>query len=375
MHPVHGENSFQLTTPELDLSVTARAGHMAPVVFHLPGRDVSPYALAPWQPAEFPDMPPLISVLRGDFLCLPFGGQTNGPPHGDPANAEWSLVSQNERSITLRQHASDSGASIEKIISTRAGHHAVYAEHRISNLDGEYNYGTHPVLDLTTSAGRVSVSPFRYASVFPGFFSDPANDETQALKPGAEFTDLTSVPLAAGGATDLTRYPARPGNDDLVMMVSAPATPDQPFAWSAAVLEGYVWFALKKPSDFPATLLWMSNGGRSAAPWNKRHIGRLGIEEVCSYFSHGVDESRKSPLAHLGIPTVRSFHSDETVSLRMIQAVAAVSANFGKVASIRPGGENSIVITGESGEEITAPVEWGFVLSQSTSNPNPSSPP
>jgi hypothetical protein len=359
MHPVHGENSFHLITPELDLSVTIRAGHKAPVVFHLPGRDVSPYALAPWLPHEFPDMPPLLSVLRGDFLCLPFGGQQNGPPHGDPANAEWSLVSQNERTITLRQHASDSGASIEKTLSTRPGHHAIYAEHRISNLDGAYNYGTHPILDLTAIAGRISVSPFRYASTFPGYFSDPANGETQALKPGAEFTDLTSVPLAAGGTTDLTHYPARLGNDDLVMMVNAPATPEQPFAWSAAVLDGYVWFALKNPADFPATLFWMSNGGRPGPPWNSRHTGRIGIEEVCSYFSHGVDESRK---ASPGYPTTRHFKPDETVSLRMIHAVAPVAENFGKVVSICPVAENSVAITGESGEEIIVPVEWGFVL-------------
>jgi hypothetical protein len=213
MHSVHGENSYHLTTPELDLDVTARAGHMAPVVFHLPGRDVSPYALAPWQPAEFPAQPQLLSVLRGDFFCLPFGGQQDGPPHGDPANAEWALVSQSERSITLCQQASDSGASIEKTLSTRPGDHAVYAGHRISNLDGEYNYGTHPVLDLSgfsDGAGRISVSPFRWASVFPGWFSDPANGETQALKPGAEFSDLTSVPLASGGTTTSPAIPRVP---------------------------------------------------------------------------------------------------------------------------------------------------------------------
>jgi hypothetical protein len=359
MHPVHGENSFHLTTPELDLSVTACAGHMAPVVFHLPGRDVSPYALAPWQPHEYPDMPPLLSVLRGDFLCLPFGGQENGPPHGDTANAEWTLVSQNERSLTLRQHAADSGAHIEKILSSRPGQHAIYAEHRISGLDGAYNYGTHPVLDLSACAGRVSVSPFHYASVFPGWFSDPANGETQALRPGAEFTNLTAVPLASGGTTDLTHYPARPGNDDLVMMVNAPATTEQPFSWSAAVLDGYVWFALKSPADFPATLFWMSNGGRPGPPWNSRHTGRIGIEEVCSYFSNGVDESRK---ASPGYPTTRRFKSDETVSLRMIHAVAPVSETFGKVVSIHPAGGNSVAITGESGEETTVPIDWDFVL-------------
>jgi hypothetical protein len=362
MQFVHGENSYHLATPELDLNVTARAGHMAPVVFHLPGRDVSPYALAPWQPAEFPAQPPLLSVLRGDFLCLPFGGRQDGPPHGDTANAEWSLVSQNERSITLRQQASDSGAVIGKTLATRPGHHAVYIEHRISELAGDYNYGTHPILDLSAmpeGAARISVSPFLWASVFPGWFSDPASGENQALEAGAEFTDLTEVPLASGGTTDLTRYPALAGNDDLVMMISEPATAQQPFAWSAAVLDGYVWFALKNPADFPATLFWLSNGGRPGAPWNGRHTGRLGIEEVCSYFCHGVDESRK---ASPGFPTTRHFKADETVSLRVVQGVAAVPDDFGMAVSIRPVGENSVAITGESGKEIVIPIEWEFVL-------------
>jgi len=362
MQFIHGENSYHLATPELDLNVTARAGHMAPVVFHLPGRDVSPYALAPWQPAEFPDQPPLLSVLRGDFFCLPFGGQQDGPPHGYPANAEWSLVSQSERSITLRQQAADSGAVIEKILSTRPGHHAVYIEHRISELDGNYNYGTHPILDLSAmpeGAARISVSPFKWASVFPGKFSDPANGEQQTLKPGAEFTDLHAVPMMNGDSADLTRYPARAGNDDLVMMVNEAPHAGQPFAWSAAVMDGWMWFSLKNPDDFPATLFWMSNGGRSGPPWNSRHTGRIGIEEVCSYFSNGVDEARK---ASPGFPTTRRFNAHEIVSLKVLQGVAAVPDDFGMTVSIRPVGENSVAITGDSGKEIIIPIEWEFVL-------------
>ena len=102
METIHGTPSHRLATPELDLHVTVRGGHMAPVIFHLPGRDVSPYSLSPWEPAEFPDQPALLSVLRGDFLCLPFGPQDDGPPHGDPANAEWSLASRDNRSLKLQ---------------------------------------------------------------------------------------------------------------------------------------------------------------------------------------------------------------------------------------------------------------------------------
>ena len=259
----------------------------------------------------------------------------------------------------------DAGGRFEKILTTRTGQHAVFCEHRISNLDGDFNYGNHPVLDLSglpAQAGRVTVSPFRWASVSPGAFSNPAAGETQALAEGARFSDLRAVPLAAGGTTDLTKYPARPGNDDLVMMVNEAATPEQPFAWSAVVLDGYVWFSLKNPADFPATMFWLSNGGRTAAPWNGRHIGRLGVEEVCSYFANGVDVSRQDLLAAEGIPTTRQFKSDEIVSLKTIQAVAAVGPDFGAVSKILPVGDEAVTLAGESGVSIKVPIDWKFLF-------------
>ncbi len=357
---VHGEASFHLTTPELDLDITARGGHLAPVVFHLTGRDVSPYALAPWEPAEFPELPPLLSVLRGDFLCFPFGGQTNGPPHGETANAEWTLLDSDSRALRLRIETADTAAAVVKTIATREGHQAIYHEHEISGAEGDFSYGNHPILDLS-GAGRVTTSPFHWASVFPGPFSNPADGETQALAEGAVFTDLREVRLGAGGTTDLTHYPSRAGNDDLVMVAHLPATGDQPFAWSAAVLDGYLWFSLKNPADFPATLLWFSNGGRSAPPWNGRHLGRIGIEDVCAHFSDGVDKSRLDLLRKHGVATTRSFRKDQPVTLRSIHAVALVPADFGAVCRIVPAGETAVAITGESGPPIVIPLEWRFV--------------
>ena len=364
LETVHGEASFTLETPELSLAVTERAGHLAPVTFHLEGRDVSPYALAPWLPAEQEDQPELLTVLRGDFFCLPFGGQKDGPPHGDPANAKWELAASDDRSLTLSQKASDSGAKVVKTVSVKPGQHALYVDHQVSELEGDYNYGTHPILDLSGLAegqGRISTSPFRWASTFPGVFSNPEAGERQCLAESALFTDLKEVQLAGGSLTDLSSYPARVGHDDLVMMVNEPLTDAQPFAWSAVVLDGYVWFCLKNPEDFPGTMLWLSNGGRSGEPWNDRHVGRLGVEEVCSYFSNGVDDSRKNPLAAEGIPTVRSFKADETVSLKVIQAVAALPEGFDRVASIVPEGDSAVKITSESGESLTAALEWKFL--------------
>lgn len=364
MESIHGAASHILNTPTVTLAVTAGAGHLAPATFHLPGRNLSPYSLSPWEPAEFPDLPPLLSVLRGDFFCLPFGPQTNGPPHGDPANAAWNLVGTSENSLHLALNATDTGARVEKILSVHPGQHAIYHEHRISNLDGRWSYGNHPILDLShlpENSARVAVSPFRWASTYPGVFSNPAAGESQCLADGITFTDLSAVPLATGGTTDLTRYPARPGNDDLVMMVNQPATAEQPFAWSAVTLDGAVWFSLKNPADFPATLFWLSNGGRSAPPWSSRHLGRLGIEEVCSHFCDSVDESRKDLLARLGIPTSRQFRESETSSLRIIQAVAPVPTDFGLVTSIKPNGPSAVTLTNDSNTQITIPLNWPFL--------------
>jgi hypothetical protein len=364
MRTIHGELSLHLGTPELDLHLTARGGQMAPVVFHLPGRDVSPYSLSPWEPAEYPDLPPLLSVLRGDFLCFPFGGQASGPPHGETANAGWTRLDSDPRSLELLIETNDTGATVLKTLATREGHHAVYFTHRISGADGDFSYGNHPILDfsaLPEGAGRVTTSPFHWASVYPGKFSNPADGETQCLAEGAVFTDLREVALATGGTTDLTRYPARAGNDDLVMVAHQPATETQPFAWSAAVMDGYVWFSLKNPADFPCTILWISNGGRTAPPWNGRHLGRMGIEDVCSHFAEGVDRSRLGILEKQGVATTRRFRKDSPVTLRNIHAVAAVPDGFGAVSGIVPHGESAVKLTGESGGETVVPLDWRHV--------------
>lgn len=362
METIHGAPSFSLGNDLVSLHITRDGGMMAPVGFRLGDRIVSPYSLSPWKPDEVDaELPVLLKNLRGDFFCLPFGPQENGLPHGETANCAWHFVSETESSLTLGIAASDVSASITKTISLRPGQTAIYYEHSISGLEGDFNYGNHPILDLSRipeGGARVSVSPFRWASVYPEVFSDPADGARQALKIGALFSDLGEVPLAEGGTTDLTRYPARAGHEDLVMMVSEDATPEQPFAWTAVVLDGYVWFSLKNPADFPATLFWLSNGGRSAAPWESRHLGRLGIEDVCSYFCDSVDFSRKDQLRNLSVPTTRRFEKDRTVTLRNIQAVAAVPENFALVASITPAGENTVKITDENGLTATAAVDW-----------------
>ena len=379
MPTIHGAPCITHRGDCTAVAITCTGGHLT-ADFTLPdGRVVSPYSRSPWTPDEAgPDLPSLLSHLRGDFFCLPFGPQQDGPPHGDPANAAWQHATGSPAPLDLLQETTDTRCEVRKRIGTEAQHTALYIEHCVTGLSGRWSYGSHPILDfsnLPDGAGRVTTSPIRWASTYPGLFSDPANKEYQALQPDTEFADLRRVPLApepptslenTGRAeqlktTDLTRYPARPGRDDLVMLVNESATEAQPFAWTAAVLDGYLWFSLKNPADFPATLFWISNGGRHDAPWNGMHTKRLGLEEVCSHFCDDVAVSREDRLAAQGIPTTREFHPDRATTLRLVQAVAPVPENFGAVESIVPAGDQSLCISSDRGQSIEAACNWRFV--------------
>ena len=68
-------------------------------------------------------------------------------------------------------------------------------------------------------SGRISTSRLRHGQVAPLPLEDPAKRGYSALRPGAAFRRLDRVPAAAGGTTDVSRYPARRGFEDLVMLV------------------------------------------------------------------------------------------------------------------------------------------------------------
>ena len=51
---VRGQESWQISTPAMNASVTVLGGMMAPVSFYLPdGRVVQPYYVSPWQDEAF----------------------------------------------------------------------------------------------------------------------------------------------------------------------------------------------------------------------------------------------------------------------------------------------------------------------------------
>jgi hypothetical protein len=366
-----GQPSWRLTSDCVEAFVTEQGGHIGPVTFRLGRRQIQPYSVAPWAEEEAdPKLPPILQVLRGDFFCLPFGvnatpfrGERH-PVHGETANARWKLESASRGTLHLSLKTKVRKGRVDKQVFLRPGQTAIYQRHIIAGLSGPMNLGHHAMLKFPDApgSGRISTSRFTFGQVLPTPFEQPEQGGYSSLKVGATFQSLQRVALASGGHADLTRFPARRGFEDLVMVASA-AT--QPFAWTAVTFaeECYVWFALKDPRVLRQTVFWISNGGRHDAPWNGRHVNVLGLEEVTAYFHYGLSESAgKNPLAAKGIPTCLQLNPDQPLTVNYIMAVAAIPKGFDRVKSISPARDGqSVKLTSCNGRTIAAAVDLDFL--------------
>ncbi|MGH7958782.1 MAG: hypothetical protein ACREH8_17490 [Opitutaceae bacterium] len=374
LHTVHGQPSWSFRSSHVHANLTRLGGHLGPVSFRLAHRLVSPFSVAPWAEENLaPDTPTLLRALRGDFFCAPFGGngtQWRGeshPPHGETANATWRLAAFERTAERLTLHAnlrtSVRKGQVDKFITLVEGHAAIYQRHVITG-SGPMSIGHHAMLKFpeTPASGVVSTSRFAAAQVFPDFFETPENRGYQSLKPGAAFRSLERVPLLNGDTTDVSRFPARRGYEDLVMLT---ADERLPFAWNAVTFarERHVYFALRDPRALRHTILWLSNGGRHYPPWNSRHTGVMGIEDTTSYFHHGLAESAKpNALNRRGIPTTITLSPRVPVAINYIVGVAAIPAGFDRVKSIRAA-DDGIEFIADGGKRATTPLDLGFLRS------------
>jgi hypothetical protein len=373
MRKIAGQPSWVLSSDCVEAAVTESGGHLGPVTFSVGDRKIEPFHTAPFaEEKSAQDLPALLQSLRGDFFCLPFGGNEmpwrgeQHPLHGETANANWKFIDlkteDNLVDLKLACQTTVRPLRVEKLIRLRKGESAVYCRHAVIGGTGPMNFGHHAMLKFPAyeGSGRISTSPISFGQVYPGHFEDPVKGGYTSLKPGAEFASLDRVPLAVGGDADLTRYPAREGFEDLVMVSSTPGTD---FAWTAVTFqdEGFVWFALKDPRVLVSTILWHSNGGRHYPPWNGRHRFVLGLEEVTSHFHDGLAQSaRKNSLNARGISTVVKLNPHQPLIVNLIMAVAEVPKRFEKVTRIvpEPGG---VIIHGAAKQNVRVALDLNFL--------------
>jgi len=373
---VCGQSCWRLASREVELFVTETGGHLGPVTFERRGRQIQPFSIAPWAEEKIdPSLPPIIQALRGDFFCLPFGGNAKPyrgqkhPAHGETANARWNFESlehdQGRACLHLSLRTKIRPGRVDKQIFLIEGQNAVYCQHRISGMRGPMNLGHHAMLKFPDDpgSGMISTSRIVHGQVFPEPLESSEQGGYYSLKPGAVFKSITAVPTLQGGKADLSRYPARRGFEDLVMLVSDAKVP---FAWTAVAFpkQRFVWFALKDPRVLRETIFWLSNGGRHYPPWNGRHVNVMGLEEVTSFFHPGLAESaRSNEITARGFPTFLRLDPQKPLIIAYIMGVARIPEGFDRVASIkRQPGNQAIALRSASGKEVLAPVDLEFLL-------------
>lgn len=310
------------------------AGCMVSPLFDLDGEVIRPLYTAPWP--DFPD--PLLSKLRGDFLCAPFGitpatvdhlpprwqlGEEAGEPgssyaHGYPANAEWQLsrAGEGEAEFVLELPEAEPIAQISRTVTCEPGR-VVIDDQLIPRRDARLPLGLHPMVRLPeVEAGAVVLPPgCRSLATYP-----VPVDASSILTQDVTFHDLRRAPLRAGGSIDLSRLPLAVGTEELVQLCDV----ESPSVVVENRAEGYRLAIAWDPS-LRHCLLWISNRGRSFEPWNSRNLC-LGVEPVTSAFDLGTAISAgRNPMAADGMATAveltagrpyRLSHSFSLVSLR-----------------------------------------------------------
>jgi hypothetical protein len=375
---LHSQPCFVLTTEEVEVAVTQLGAHMAPVTFFRDSANpVQPYYISPWQDEEPTEMPaPVLVPLRGDFFCMPFGGNSgesggeNHPPHGGIVGDAWKIIGTGKTgdvtTLTLGIDTRVRQGHVTKELSLVAGQNVVYSRNIIEGFAGRAPLGHHATLAMPEEDGavRIATSAFRFGMTSPSIFSDPRQREYQALLPGAMWTNLTKVPMAWKTAcdADLTRQPGRFGHADLIQLANERWEETNGPAWTAATFQdaGHVWFSLKDPAVLNSTVFWMENHGRHGHPWNGRN-NCLGLEDVTAFFSDGLAASTsENILTREGVETAVALSSDKPTAVNYIQGVVKIPDGFENVKTLEfAPGEVTFIST--TGKHVTAAVRHEFL--------------
>ena len=377
---IHSQPSFVLSTKQVELAVTEFGGQMAPVTFFRDTeKPVKPYYVSPWQDEPATAMPvPVLVPLRGDFFCMPFGGNSDAvasekhPPHGEIAGAKWKSLgtkkSGDVTTLTIAVETHVRRGTVTKELSLIDNQNVIYSRNTIEGFAGRVPLGHHATLAMPEAEGsvRLAASPFRFGMTCPGLFSDPKQGEYQSLLPGTRWTSLEKVPLAWKGEpdADLTRLPARQGFADLIQLVNEPWEKTNGPAWMTATFtkEGYLWFSLKDPAVLSSTVFWIENHGRHGHPWNGRNTC-LGLEDVTAYFADGLAAStRENILNKEGVATSVELKASQPTSVNYIQGAVRIPEGFEMVKTLEfaPG---QVTLISTTGQRVTIPVRHEFLKS------------
>jgi len=308
------------------LTVQRLGAMLAPVEFRLAdGRSVEPLHVAPW--ADEPGteaLPGILRRLRGEWPCVPFGYSVpnDGWPtewatvmgsagedeevHGHSSNHEWNWQEDDGHSLRLSLNYPQSSPvmRVERLISPDPGAPAIDLTFRvIVRRPCRLPVGLHPVFRLPPEPGdaHLELGAFRVGHTYP----HDVEPGKAAFAANRCFRDLAAVPARAGGNIDASTLPLEMDTEELLQIEGL----DGRVALSN-LAERYRAELTWDTRHFPSLLLWMSNRGRTAAPWNGRHLA-IGIEPICSPFGLGPATAlADNPIALSGVPTAQDMSPD-----------------------------------------------------------------
>lgn len=322
---------------------------------------LQPLHKAPWVEAgeDLPDSIDLVERrLAGDFFCAPFGKQPGTPIHGWTANGTWEASDINngaDGSLTAcyRLKEKVQGADVTKEFSLSPGHPFLYQCHRFRGGRGHLPVGHHAMIRVPGGA-RLSFSNKRFC-VTPEEPLETESERGRSVLAYPQRSDsLSHIGTAADGTVDAARYPFASEHEDIIVM----AEEDGPIGWSAALAkeDGFLFFAIKDARRLPETTLWMSNGGRSYAPWLGRHTCVLGIEETATGCHASGRFESTGALSSEGLATGLILREDLETAIRYGFGAVPAPAGWSEVAGIRVS-RSELVMTDTGGDSITLPFD------------------
>ena len=378
MEKIYNQSGWLYKDAQKEVFITELGGHMMPVNFHCKdGSVIKPYFCSPWQeePArDFSGGGEVLAPLRGDFFCLPFGGNAEPfhgiqyPAHGETACFAWedgkAIPQADGVKLEFTFQMKRMPGKVTKRIGLKKNQNALYIEHEVLGCEGRFPVSHHSILSFPEKDEKMYLSfgKFELGETCPGIFSNPANKEFGFLPSGKVFTSIEEMPtkFKDPAVYDYSTYPSPVGYADLFTIFKKPSeTP----AWTAACYpkRGYIWFALKNAAALPNTCIWVANEGRYEDPWNGR-TRCLGVEDGCSYFDSGVKQScEENDLTKRGWPTAMEFRADKPTTVRMLQGVVQIPPTFGKVKQANFLSDG-VCFTDVFGATAMADIDWKFLM-------------
>jgi hypothetical protein len=276
-----------------EATVQSLGAMLGPIRFELGGgRSISPLHVAPW--GDDPRWPGLMRALRGEWPCVPFG--TVHPPsglpqgfdvinssddwnHGYGSNHHWQLVAQTSHALRLRIDYPEDGEieALERVIEIDPDAPVLNVSLTVRvRREVVLPVAHHPTFAVPVEGLEIIGCPHQVIHSYPA----PVEPGVSIVLPDHIATSLAALPTT-NGPLDVTHLPLKVATEEILQMAAC----QPPFVLRYATSGADVlldWDA----KELPDALLWISNGGRTNAPWSGENFA-LGVEPAHSFFDLG----------------------------------------------------------------------------------------